>query len=111
MLSPPLKMFDAVVPHLVGDDPLGLAVVQRAEKYRFSSSKKIQASGSFGGRRALARHLLHEILDGRGRLVDLLVELAVDLQRPIETDGAKGDATAFVARGDGRRNRRRRPVE
>ena len=59
----------------------------------------------------LVGHLLLEVLDRARGQIDLVVEPAVDLQRPLEGDGAKRDLAAGVAGRDGRGNGRGRSVE
>ena len=105
MLSPPLKMLTLSCRSSFATIFSGWLSRQRAEKYRFSSSKKIHASvGSVAGF-AFVGNLLLEVLDGECGEVDLLVELPVDLQRALETSGAQDDASAFVAGCDFRRHR------
>src|SRR4030095_9824088 len=78
---------------------------QRAAMYKLPASKKIGV-GFFGGRRSLARLLLDEIGDRLDERIDLLVQVAVNLQRRLEPHGADRDV---VVRGafDERRNRLR----
>jgi hypothetical protein len=71
---------------------------QRPEKYRLVSSKKIH-------------RLLQEVLDGQRGLIDRLVEPAVDLQRPVEANGAKRDPALRVAGDDGGGNGLGRSVD
>ena len=66
--------------------------------------------GALGLRLAVARRDLDEAAERLLALVDLFVELAVDLERRRELDGADGRLAVSTSGDDLGRNRRGRPV-
>jgi hypothetical protein len=85
-----------VAPQLVGDLALRVAVPAARRNVQAASVEENPGVGFFGGRRSLARLLLDEIGDRLDERIDLLVQVAVNLQRRVEPHGADRD---MVVRG------------
>ena len=96
---------DAVVAQLVGDDPLRLAVEHARGEVEVVVVEEdpglvfsVAGAPSFGT-------CCTKSLDRQRRLVDRLVELAVDLERAVETNRTDGDAPLLILCPHRRSNR------
>jgi hypothetical protein len=88
-----------VVAAKLGDDvAFGVAVEGAHADIDIAVVEEHPHLGVFGGRRALARLLLDEAVDRRGRLVDLLVEPPVELNGALNPDRADRRLAVVVAR-------------
>ena len=96
-----LAQLAGVAPHLVGDAPVGSGVPAPRGHVNVVVVKEHPGFGPFCRRPAFVGFLLHEVADRDDRLIDLLVEPAIDADAVGDVHGANRHACA-VAGHDGR---------